>query len=45
MLEMLARMSMEELSYLARGLSSLVKAAEIGEEKGEDEHDRSQKPD
>jgi len=39
MLGILGRMSMEELSYLARGLSSLVKAAEIGEEKGEDEHD------
>jgi DNA-binding MarR family transcriptional regulator len=39
MLGILGRMSMEELSYLARGLSSLVKAAEIGEEKGEGEHD------
>ena len=39
MRDVLAHLSLEELSYLARGLSALVRAAEAYEEKSRDGHD------
>ncbi len=45
MREILARLSVEELSCLDKGLSALVKAAQAYEEESKDEYNRSQKPD
>jgi DNA-binding MarR family transcriptional regulator len=39
MREILAHLNVEELSYLANGLSALVKAAQVYEEETRDEHD------
>jgi DNA-binding MarR family transcriptional regulator len=39
MREILAHLSVEELSYLVKGLSALVKAAQVYEEETRDEHD------
>jgi DNA-binding MarR family transcriptional regulator len=42
MREILTRLSVEELSYLVKGLSALIKAAQAYEEESKDEYDRSQ---
>lgn len=44
MSEVLTRMNEDELTTLAQGLASLVKAVQTYEEKDKDEHDGSQKP-
>jgi DNA-binding MarR family transcriptional regulator len=45
MRDILAHLSVEELSYLVKGLSALVRAAQAHEEESRDEYDRGQKPD
>jgi DNA-binding MarR family transcriptional regulator len=45
MREILAGMDTEELSCLIKGLSALVKAAQLYEEANKDEHNRSQESD